>query len=134
MSLMEWNEGLKVGHARIDSDHRRLVDLLNRLYEAMQAGKGATVCNPILSELIAYTQSHFAMEEQLMAMHRYPKLAEHKAQHVALIRDVLAFKSRMDAGAPTVTVPLFKFLKDWLSRHILGSDRELAATLKTCTV
>ncbi len=130
MSLLEWNDSLKVGHARIDADHHKLVDLLNRLYEAMNAGKGATVCTPILAELISYTQSHFAMEEALMKAARYPKLAEHKAQHTALINDVLGFKSRLESGSPALTVPLFKFLKEWLSKHILGSDRELASALK----
>lgn len=129
MALMEWNNSLMVGHSKIDTDHKKLVDLLNRLYDAMQSGKGANVCGQILADLITYTKQHFAMEEQLMSGSGYEKLGEHKAQHAKLVDDVLAFKARLDTGATTLSVSLFRFLKDWLSNHILGSDRELVAAL-----
>jgi hemerythrin-like metal-binding protein len=127
---MKWSNALMVGHPTIDRDHQKLVDLLNRLYEAMQSGKGTKVCDQVLSELIAYTKSHFATEEQLMAASQYPKFREHKAMHTQLVNDVMDFKSRLDGGSTTLSVSLFKFLKDWLANHILASDRDLVAALK----
>ncbi len=37
MSLMEWNEKLSVGVPSIDEQHKKLVAMLNELYDAMQA-------------------------------------------------------------------------------------------------
>lgn len=129
MSLMQWNDSLTTGHARIDADHKRLVELVNRLYDAMVAGNGDQVCGRILAELFDYTKSHFAMEEQLMSAHGYAKAAQHRAQHAALVKEVGELKSRLDAGSHTLTMPLFKFLKEWLAKHIRGSDIELAKAL-----
>lgn len=129
MAFIEWNQSLVVGHPKIDSDHQRLVALVCRLYDAMQAGKGNAVCGEILGDLIAYTRTHFAMEEGLMAAAGYPKLAEHKAQHAKLVHDVMDFKARLDGGSAAITITLFKFLKEWLVHHIGASDRALAAAL-----
>jgi hemerythrin-like metal-binding protein len=129
MAYIEWNDSLVVGHEKIDTDHKKLVALVCRLYDAMQAGKGNAACAQILGDLIAYTKTHFAMEESLMAAAGYPRIAEHKAQHAKLVHDVMDFKARLDAGSAALTIALFKFLKDWLSNHILGSDRQLVAAL-----
>src|SRR5690349_2742165 len=131
MAIFEWNKSLLLGHAKIDADHRRLVDLVERLYDAMQAGEGHAVCAQILGDLVAYTKTHFEMEEALMAANGYPRLAEHRAQHAKLVHDVLDFKTRLDGGSTKLTVSLFRFLKDWLTNHIQHSDRDLVATLKT---
>jgi len=130
MAYIEWNDSLVVGHAKIDADHKKLVALVCRLYDAMQAGKGSAVCAQILGDLIAYTKSHFEMEEALMAAAGYAGLAEHKAQHAKLVHDVMDFKQRLDSGSAALTIALFKFLKDWLSNHILGSDRKLVEALR----
>lgn len=130
MAFIEWNDSLVVGHPRIDADHKKLVALVCRLYEAMQAGQGNAVCARILGDLIAYTKTHFEMEEALMAANAYPRLAEHKAQHAKLVHDVMEFKARLDAGSTALTVALFKFLKDWLSNHIKGSDHLLVEALR----
>jgi hemerythrin-like metal-binding protein len=130
MAFIEWNDSLVVGHPKIDEDHKRLVALVCRLYEAMQAGKGNAVCGQILGDLIAYTKTHFAMEEGLMAAAGYPKLAEHRAQHNQLVHDVMDFKARLDGGSTALTIGLFKFLKDWLANHIGASDKQLVEALR----
>jgi hemerythrin-like metal-binding protein/PAS domain S-box-containing protein len=127
--LMEWNDSLKTGHGTIDSQHRKLVDMLNRLADAMATGEGRDLCDTVLDELIEYTQTHFAAEEQFMASHNYPKLAQHKAKHEALVKDVLAFKAKCDAGAMNLPISLLQFLKDWLTNHIKGTDKAMVAEI-----
>lgn len=126
MTMMEWGDRLKVGHSRIDADHQKLVGLLNQLSDAMSTGKGRELCAGVLSELIDYTRTHFAMEEQLMATHGYAQAAAHKAEHTKLVAEVLDFKKRLDGGTVTLSVSLLHFLADWLSHHILESDKALA--------
>jgi hemerythrin-like metal-binding protein/PAS domain S-box-containing protein len=127
--LMEWNDSLQTGHGAIDSQHRKLVDMLNRLADAMATGKGRELCDTVLDELIEYTQTHFAAEEQLMASHNYPKLAQHKAKHETLVKDVLAFKAKCEAGAMGLPISLLQFLKDWLTNHIKGTDKAMVAEI-----
>lgn len=129
MAMFAWDDKLKTHHFAIDNDHRKLVDLVNQLGEAMQSGKGRDICGKVLNDLIAYTKTHFAMEERLMDTHKYAKAAEHKVEHAKLLKDVLEFKAKFDSGALTVTAGLLTFLRDWLIRHISQSDKVLAASI-----
>lgn len=40
MPLIQWNESLSVGVVEIDRQHRKLVELINDLNNAMRQGKG----------------------------------------------------------------------------------------------
>jgi len=42
---------------------------------------------------------------------------------------VLDFKSKYDAGTVTLSVSLLRFLVEWLTHHILESDKALAQDL-----
>ncbi|MFA7268007.1 MAG: bacteriohemerythrin [Sterolibacterium sp.] len=126
MAMMEWNNTLQVGHSVIDNDHRKLIGLINQLGDAMSAGQGREVCGSVLNELIDYTQTHFATEERLMSAHRYADESRHRAEHAKLVQDVQDFKRRYEAGTATLSVSLLHFLMEWLTHHILESDKALA--------
>ncbi|HEX8964075.1 MAG TPA: bacteriohemerythrin [Rhodocyclaceae bacterium] len=128
-AMMEWNDSLKVGHGMIDRDHQRLVALINQLGEAMSAGQGKEACGAVLDELIDYTRTHFANEERLMAAHGYPDSAAHRAEHARLIEDVQEFRIKYASGTATLSVFLLRFLMEWLTHHIMQSDKKLAQAL-----
>jgi hemerythrin len=46
MAFAQWSESHSVYDAQMDGQHRRLVDLLNRLHEAMAGGVVAEVRPP----------------------------------------------------------------------------------------
>jgi hemerythrin-like metal-binding protein len=125
MVMMEWNNALRVGHSVIDRDHQRLVGLINKLGGAMSAGHGRDFCERMLDELISYTQTHFATEEKLMSLHDYMDESRHRAEHARLVQDVLDFKDKCEAGSATLSVALLHFLMEWLTHHILESDKAL---------
>lgn len=127
---MTWNNSLNTGHAQIDTDHKKLVAYINELYDAMKSGKGKEACGKIIDNLASYTKTHFDMEERLMASAKYQLSADHKKEHDALVKEVLDFKAKFDAGAITLSLPLLNFLKDWLTKHIQGSDFKMVAAIK----
>jgi hemerythrin-like metal-binding protein len=129
MALMTWGPDLQIGFADIDRQHKRLVELVNQLSDAMQNGKGRGVVNSVLSELVRYTVSHFAFEERLMDRYQISTSAAHKAEHKKLVTDVTALQAKLDAGSLSVTVELMSFLHTWLKTHILETDKALAAEL-----
>jgi hemerythrin len=69
-----------------------------------------------------------------MRLHDYPDFAAHKAEHDALVRQVLKFQEDFTSGHATITVQLLQFLRDWLQNHIQGSDLRYAPHLKQPTV
>lgn len=43
MAFINWSDKLSVGVQQMDMQHKRLVELINELYEAMNSGKGNDV-------------------------------------------------------------------------------------------
>ena len=89
MPLMQWNDKLSVGVASIDNDHKRLVGMVNDLYDGVVAGHGKDVLGRVLDGLISYTAEHFAREERYFAQTGYPDSVAHKKEHEDLVKQVL---------------------------------------------
>lgn len=131
MALMTWNDRMSVGIDSIDAQHQGLVQMLNDLSDAMNAGHSDQVVGKVLEGLATYTVEHFSHEEQLMDRFGYPKRAEHKRIHADLVRQVVDIKSRFDAGASeTLSFEVLNFLKRWLLKHIQGDDASLGKFLQ----
>ncbi|MGZ6208055.1 MAG: bacteriohemerythrin, partial [Syntrophales bacterium] len=62
MALITWTDALSVNIKETDTQHRRLIDLINKLHDSMKVGKGNDVLGPILSDPVKYTVSHFSTE------------------------------------------------------------------------
>jgi len=124
MPLMEWSEKLSVGVSQFDAEHKRLVGMVNDLFDAVSAGRGKEVLGPILDGLVSYTKTHFANEEKFMAQHGFPAFAAHKAEHDALAKQVGDIEKKFRGGATSVlSMEVMAFLKNWLVKHILGTDK-----------
>ncbi|MBF0538077.1 MAG: hemerythrin family protein [Nitrospirae bacterium] len=129
MQFIDWSAKLAVNVSEIDKQHKKLVDIVNELYAAMQAGKGAAVMGKVLSELITYTKDHFAYEEKLMLQHKYNDMTKHKTEHDKLTKQVLDLQKQFADGKMVVTIEVMNFLKKWLGEHILDKDKLFAAFL-----
>ncbi|BCS53530.1 bacteriohemerythrin [Geobacter sp. SVR] len=123
MALMEWNASLSTGIKRFDNDHRRLVDMVNNLHDAMKAGMGNHVVGEILDQLVNYTGQHFASEESQMRLHNYPEYMAHKKLHDALVAQVADIRKQFVQGT-ALPSNLLEFLKKWLTLHIMGEDKK----------
>jgi len=124
MTLIEWSDSLSVGFAEMDEDHKKLVELVNRLNKVVIEDADGKVIADILSELLSYTQWHFRHEERLMQQYAYPGLNLHKEEHEALTSQALKLNEKYQGGDATVPGMLMPFLKNWLTNHILGTDKQ----------
>lgn len=126
MRFFEWDDRYRLGIEPVDGQHRRLVEMVDELFAAMHAGEGRAALERILNALLEYTVSHFDAEERWMARNGYPELDEHRRIHRRMREHVVGLKERYDAGKLTSPVQIGNFLRNWLNRHILGTDRKLA--------
>ena len=130
MPFLTWNDSLSVEIPVIDEQHRKLVDMVNTLHDAMREGRGKAVLGTILSELIDYTGYHFKTEEEAFARFGYPEAAGHKKQHDELVKTALDLKRRVDSGELMVTVETLNYLSGWVTNHIMKEDRKYIPYLK----
>ena len=122
-SVFQWKDSYSVKVSAMDTQHKKLFDLVNELHNAMADGHGKDMAGEVLNRLIDYTVTHFAAEEKLMEKHNYPALVSQRAEHKALTDKVIAFKKEFDAGTSNVTPQLMMFLQQWLRNHIQTVDQ-----------
>ena len=127
--LFEWKNEYSVNLPDIDAQHKELFRIARELNAAMSAGHGAAILTDTLERLIAYTKKHFAHEERLMQLHKYPDYAGHKVQHDRLTVQVLDFQRDVKEGKLLVTLDIMRFLHSWLENHILKTDKLYAPCL-----
>ena len=121
MALLVWQAELDTGIDVIDQQHHRIVALINQLAEATTRDDQAAV----LEELVDYTLSHFAFEEELMEESGYTFGTAHKRVHEMFVRRVSEYRMRFDAGED-ITGELKGMLARWLFNHIRGDDKSYA--------
>lgn len=129
MSLITWDESFSVKVQRCDEDHQKLFGYMNSLHDAMRVGKGRAVIQQIVTDLDAYTKTHFTAEEALMEQANYPSLNGHRLEHQRFIVRVGEFKKDLDSGIGGNSVAVLEFLKDWLAKHIKKLDQSYSAHL-----
>jgi hemerythrin len=130
MSLFIWNDSYKTGIAAIDTQHKKLVDLINELHDAMTKGQGNQAMGKIVNELVNYTVTHFTAEERLMKQAGYADFDAHKKIHDDFTAKVREMQKDLASGRKMMSLQVSNFLKDWLSGHILGTDQKYAPVLK----
>lgn len=130
MEILPWKEEYSIGINEVDLQHKKLVDFLNQLFDAMSVGKGSEVLSEILNGLTDYTVKHFATEEKYMVVYAFPNYKNHKIEHKKLVEEVAQLKEEFENGNKRLTIEVVNFLKEWLVSHILGSDKALGEHLK----
>ncbi|MEW5774845.1 MAG: bacteriohemerythrin, partial [Thermodesulfobacteriota bacterium] len=128
-AFIAWTPALSVGIASIDEQHKVLVGLVNELHAAMRQRRGNAVLSGVLDRLKDYTVKHFKYEEKLFEQHRYPEADAHAQIHSKLVEQVLDFAEELGSGRATVSMDLLRFLKKWLTEHIMGADKKYAPHL-----
>ena len=97
----------------IEEQHQELVNLLNRLNDAVKNHEPKKHIYRIINEVISYTEMHFADEERLMDQSGYPEIESHKTMHKELTKDACRLKDRLHYLGEDG-------FREWFSRWPLG--------------
>ena len=128
--LFEWTENMDVGYNIINDQHKKLIDLINQLHDAMKEGKSKEVMSNILEELKNYTGYHFKTEEDMFEKFNYEETNDHKTEHQLFVVKVEDFINKYSNGDTTVSMDIMTFLKDWLINHIQKTDMHYRGLLE----
>ncbi|WP_413698886.1 bacteriohemerythrin [Psychromonas sp. KJ10-10] len=129
VDIFPWDEHFNTGLASIDKQHRKLVEIINRLASHVAYDASEESLATIFDELISYTEYHFKTEEKLW--HEYLPNDDldsaHQAVHQEFVTTVLKLKNAQQ-GAPLneIAEQALGFLSKWLASHILDTDRHMS--------
>ena len=124
MRIVTWDNTWSVGVEEIDHQHRKLIDMINRLESARMNGMSASMIGAILGELMEYSDYHFGLEEMYFDEFNFEDAARHKMAHRALTVQVRSFQRAVMERREGLSDEVTRFLQDWLSIHIKGSDQQ----------
>ncbi|MBT4790962.1 MAG: hemerythrin family protein [Halobacteriovoraceae bacterium] len=125
MTLFEWGPKYQLGLENIDSQHKILVDLINKTYEMIMSGE-KTVYKEILLELIEYSKMHFTYEETIFEKINYQEKEQHSKAHQDFALEISRLVEEMEKPNTSQEIALSSlllFLKNWLIKHILEEDK-----------
>ena len=144
MYTLHWNNDLNTGIIEIDGQHRRIMELINRLQrlagqdrstscqgDAMLAplfpeeGADRSQIQAAIEDLVDYSLSHFSFEESLMEKAGHPATYDHRKAHQAFRRHVIEVLGLFEAGEDVLD-GLIRLLSLWFFKHIAHDDQELS--------
>ncbi|MDR0735962.1 MAG: hemerythrin domain-containing protein [Zoogloeaceae bacterium] len=147
LDTFKWDQRYETGIPIVDSQHHRLVDMLNNMVDEVTERQQHITPDDIvtlLDALAAYAVEHFADEEKLMrenhdnipneelraAFRQHEE--QHKRQHTAFVEQVVLTRAEYLASqhSQATLELLVNFVTSWLSFHILGSDKEMAILIE----
>jgi len=119
MAFLIWEPTFSVGIWEFDRQHRSLIGLINRLHEAVLGAAPDPKLPGVFSAAADCLHNHFLYEQAFMERIGYAEMHAEQNRNNQLL-DQLAHMCRLfDAGQLSVSPELVKFLRDWLTAHIL---------------
>ncbi|MCW7491915.1 bacteriohemerythrin [Leptospira sp. 2 VSF19] len=141
--VTQWDSKYETNISEIDSQHKKLFRLINNIETVYDENKEhlsakSKILVDAVSELEDYTLSHFLIEERVMELNQYPELEAHKKQHDRFTDKILELKNRLTTGnllsndeeLNQFFGDLLKFLRAWLTNHILQEDMDYKPYIK----
>ncbi|RCX17931.1 hemerythrin [Anaerobacterium chartisolvens] len=130
----QWKDRYRLGIEEIDGQHKRLFEIGNEAYDIAMLKSSYDRYDEILkviNSLIDYTEYHFGYEEELMKKHGYNGFDEQKKEHKFYIDKIRSLSERdIDEDQQKAILEILDFLAEWISSHIIFSDRKYATFFK----
>lgn len=127
--FLKWSDNYSIGLQEIDNQHKKLLDIINKLYMAFTNREESVVMEDILAEMANYTNYHFGTEERYFSQFGYKDALDHLEQHKNYVAKLSMFQDDFKNNRK-ITYSVMNFLRNWLVNHIQGIDRDYVALFK----
>ncbi|NLV26520.1 MAG: hemerythrin family protein [Methanomicrobiales archaeon] len=122
------------GIESIDEQHKHLISLLNRMFEALFQKKGKDKLAYVIDEMKKYAVYHFSTEESLMEKAGFTGLTDHCAFHELFTSKVNDFSEKFDLQDEALTAEVTIFLTNWINEHLSMVDQQYVPALKNAGI
>ena len=125
MGVIDFDHKMSVNIKHIDEQHMQLINILNRLSDAMKAESGKEILDEVLTDLSAYVDYHFKAEEDLFKKYDYPDSKKHIEEHKSYIENVGKFNEKFKQNKTLgLSVEVLNYLVSWIKHHIMEVDKK----------
>jgi len=133
--MIAWNNGLSVGVDVLDNDHKKLLEIINKLSATVENNATKDVIEDIFHDLEQYSMIHFNREEAFLKQCGCEKLDEHADQHRMFSDKIPELKTKILSSQNSAIIEeVSVFLTDWLLTHIIDEDIPVITLFKDCGI
>ncbi len=120
---IKWDEKYSVNVKEIDDQHKNFIEIMNKLYAAVNEMRTKEDLKNILNELTEYADKHFTTEEKYFDEFHYELADEHKQKHKELKEKIIEFQKKF-GEKNEISLELSDFLENWLVDHLDNQDKK----------
>ncbi|MCL1994400.1 MAG: hemerythrin family protein [Spirochaetes bacterium] len=133
MAYYQWDPSLESGYEKVDSQHKQLVEALNKLIKASEQGRDQEEVFKTLEFLTGYVIMHFNTEEKLQKDYAYPEYLSHKQYHDDFKARAGELVEELKKQGPTAELVdlTTNTIGEWLLNHIKGHDLSMVSFIKS---
>jgi len=130
-----WDDKLKMGNEQVDTQHKRLFELVNELVGQCMDGSNAEKLKETLDFLVNYTVYHFYDEESLQVQYSFPEYKRHKQLHEDFKETVGGLVQRFaeSGSSEELSNDVNKIVVRWLVGHIQKEDKKIGEHIRRVT-
>ncbi len=128
--MIEWDDKYSVGISRIDEEHKKFIDIINKAIIAKEHSKNPEELKEVLYRITRYATIHFSTEETYMKKFNYLEYQHHKEEHDDFAIKALVYNRRVADGNSQIANEILEYLKQWLINHIQVTDKKYVDCFK----
>jgi len=119
--MFEWTSTMSIDDGFIDEDHKKLIDIANRVVQLHHPNRDAEELKQAIRELYDYVKYHFSREEKFMQKIQYLAADAHHQKHEAIVKDMNQYLTSSHHMGDMLDN--FRMLMNkWVLHHIMDED------------
>jgi len=124
---IEWLEKWNSGNDVIDSDHRILLELTNKLIEFTFMETSPDIVGKQVNMILSHIVNHFEKEEKILQRLAYPGYEEHLQSHKNLLREAMVIRDEYNRENSRITDLISFLVGKVVIGHLLMMDAKFFA-------
>lgn len=130
---LEWSEAYSINNTDLDEQHKRWIELYNRLADLMKGENQADLGRAkaeTLREMADYVDYHFRFEEEYMRSIEFPEVKNHWRLHKNFRNRIYQTYRDQQKGDIVLNTEILATIRTWLKDHILREDAKIVDFLQ----
>lgn len=128
--IIKWGPKYQLGISLIDNQHKKWIEFINKFFASLLHKKDEAEVRDLLNKLKDYTDYHFGFEEKYMDEFSYEDIEKHKQKHKEFTDSLDSILTSYSQGKETSIHRLVMYLMDWVTDHVLVTDRKYVELFK----
>ncbi len=122
--MFEWTRELSIDNGFIDEDHKKLIDIANRVVQLNHPNRDAEELKQAIRELYDYVKYHFQREEDFMQEIQYPEAEAHHQKHEDIVKEMNHYLTASHHMGEMLD-NFRTLMNKWVLHHIMDQDIQL---------